>query len=210
MNLNCPLCNGESPHFGKFSRRDFFECSHCKSIFSDPSKHLDPEQEVARYLTHNNDVEDPGYRTFVSPIVEHVLSKYTSQHIGLDFGAGSGPVISKMLNEKGYSIDQYDPFFFNNVEVFYKNYDYIICCEVIEHFYQPRKEFDQLRNMLNPGGELICMTDMYTDGIDFEKWYYKNDPTHVFFYNPKTVEIIQSEFKFSDAKISNRLIRFVV
>ncbi len=52
------------------------------------------------------------------------------------------------------------------------------------------------------------MTHLYDENIDFEKWYYKNDPTHVFIYQEKTIEYIAKEFGFSSFCIENRLITF--
>jgi SAM-dependent methyltransferase len=113
-----------------------------------------------------------------------------------------------VLSEKGYSIDQYDPFFCNKPEVLSRKYDYIVCCEVIEHFYKPYNEFDQLKSLLKPGGMLICMTDVFYDGIDFAKWYYKNDPTHVFFFHPTSLSYIKTEFGFSTFMLNGRIVRF--
>lgn len=79
---------------------------------------------------------------------------------------------------------------------------------MIEHFYKPQKEFNQLKNMLNPGGELICMTYIYTDDVNFDKWYYKNDPTHVIFYNALSIEYIAKAFEFSRFELNGRLAIF--
>jgi 2-polyprenyl-3-methyl-5-hydroxy-6-metoxy-1,4-benzoquinol methylase len=170
---------------------------------------LNLTDEKARYLEHNNDVFDEGYRSFVRPVTNAVTNSFTSQHHGLDFGSGTGPVISEVLKEKGYSIVQYDPFFLNKPELLTRKYDYIVCCEVIEHFSNPLKEFGLLREMLNPAGELICMTHIYSEIINFDKWYYKDDATHVFFYHRKAFEFIKLEFNFSELIIENRLVRFV-
>ena len=45
------------------------------------------------------------------------------------------------------------------------------------------------------------MTDLYDESIGFHKWYYKNDPTHVFIYQKKTIEWIKNNIGFSDVKI---------
>lgn len=58
----------------------------------------------------------------------------------------------------------------------------------MEHFHDPKLEFEKLHALLNPGGALICKTDLYTEDIDFKKWYYKNDPTHVFIYHKNSVK----------------------
>jgi citrate lyase synthetase len=52
------------------------------------------------------------------------------------------------------------------------------------------------------------MTDLYDESIDFAKWYYKNDVTHVFFYTKETFVWIQKEFGFRDLKIEKRLITY--
>ena len=53
------------------------------------------------------------------------------------------------------------------------------------------------------------MTNIYHDGIDFEQWYYKNDPTHVFIYTHDTFDYIKNEFGFSELVIEGNLITFV-
>ncbi|WP_152512703.1 class I SAM-dependent methyltransferase [Haloplasma contractile] len=168
------------------------------------------DEEKKRYESHNNDVNDPRYQKFVSPIVDTVTSKYSTVSKGLDFGAGTGPVITKMLGDKGYDVALYDPFFWNNEERLKTTYDFIVCCEVIEHFHSPWKEFKLLRSLLKDGGTLYLKTDIYTDDTDFKRWYYKNDPTHVFFYHPKAFEWIKEQFGFSTLKIEDRLITLSV
>lgn len=167
----------------------------------------DPVTEKERYLTHNNDVNDLRYRGFVSPIVESVIKYFNPEdHVGLDFGAGTGPVITKILSEINFKVFAYDPFFLPYPELLEKSYDFIACCEVIEHFHNPAKEFKLLRSMLLPGGKLFCMTHIYDSGIDFSNWYYKNDPTHVFIYQKETLDYIKDKYSFRELKIENRLI----
>lgn len=169
---------------------------------------LSPSQEKTRYEAHNNDIEDPGYQQFVAPITNAILRDFRPYHQGLDFGAGTGPVISKVLNDSDYSISQYDPFFHNYPELLQRKYDYIVCCEVMEHFFYPAKEFSTLNHLLLPGGALYCMTHIYSSETNFESWYYKNDPTHVFMYQKETLEWIKSHFGFSSVEIEGRLIKF--
>ena len=203
------MCSGRETLLTIIRERAYLKCKSCTSIFVDPTDLYSHADEKARYLEHNNDVFDEGYRNFVNPIINAVTNKFEPHHLGLDFGSGTGPVISQVLKEKGFSIEQYDPFFQNNISLLDKKYDYIVSCEVIEHFYNPLKEFDLLCEMLNRDGELICMTHIYSEEINFKKWYYKDDPTHVFFYTQKAFEFIKSEFNLSELIIENRLVRFV-
>ncbi len=177
-------------------------------MFLEPELRPNPEEEKLRYLHHENDVNDLGYQKFSSPITSAVLRDFTPSDKGLDFGAGTGPVIAKLLTDKQFNISLYDPFFHPEAELLEQRYDYIVCCEVIEHFYSPSKEFALLKRLLKPGGKLYCMTDLYHEEVKFKSWYYKNDPTHVFFYHLQSLEHIKNKFEFSKLSIEGRLITY--
>jgi len=201
--MACPLCR----HCGeKVPETEFYLCSQCRGFYRHFRHRPGIEEEKKRYETHNNDVNDTGYQKFVSPIVSSVLRDFTPSHSGLDFGAGTGPVISKLLHEQGFNIVQYDPFFHPHPALLEYTYDYIVCCEVIEHFFEPGKEFARLKRLLKPQGRLYCMTDLYKPEWDFKNWYYINDPTHVFIYQRATLEWIQQKFGFSLCTVEGRLI----
>jgi SAM-dependent methyltransferase len=203
---NCPLCQNS----GKtFHDDEFYLCDNCLGIFRPKRYYLTASEEKSRYEKHNNDVNDIRYQQFVSPITSAVLKEFSPKDVGLDFGAGTGPVISKMLLDKEYTIKQYDPFFHNYPDLLKTRYNYIVCCEVIEHFYDPQKEFGLLKRLLKPKGILYCMTHIYSPDIPFANWYYKKDPTHVFIYQKETFEWIKNQFDFSLMTIDKRLIRFV-
>ncbi|MEA1874808.1 MAG: class I SAM-dependent methyltransferase [Bacteroidota bacterium] len=204
----CPICQSLAEPFYLTQKRNFYQCSFCKTIYC-PSRYFpDFDAEGARYRTHNNDVNDPAYQTFVKPVVEVVKTYFSPEHVGLDYGAGPGPVISKLLHDQGYQLSLYDPFFHPDKEQLKKKYDFIVACEVIEHFHYPTVDFQLLFDMLNPGGKLICMTSIYNESIDFKNWYYKNDPTHVIFYHEKSLEFIKSHFGFSQLDIQGNVIVF--
>ncbi|WP_455755762.1 class I SAM-dependent methyltransferase [Sulfurimonas sp.] len=201
----CPLCSTHSEVF--FSDIDtYYRCNTCHGVFVDENNRPNLESEKQRYEIHENDVDDKGYQKFVSPITSSILKDFSQDSKGLDFGAGTGPVLSKVLQDNNYSIKQYDPFFHNYPELLKQKYDYIGSCEVIEHFYNPYKEFKLLKSMLNTHAKIYLMTEPYVEGIDFASWYYKNDPTHVFFYSKETFEWIKKEFGFSSVSIDKRLI----
>ncbi len=210
MSQACPLCSNNSSLFHEEKNRIYYQCGTCFGIFVNTSALPSLEVEQAHYEKHNNDVEDAGYQNFVSPITKSILQDFTANNNGLDFGAGTGPVISKILTDHGFSILQYDPYFHIYPELLKEQYDYIASCEVIEHFYYPQKEFSLLKSLLKPNGKLYCMTHIYDDSIPFTNWYYKNDPTHVFIYHKNTFAWIKKEFGFSDIIINDRLIVFSV
>lgn len=204
--MKCTLCTSETEPFYYYEKenRQYHRCPSCRAILMDKNDYPTPEEEIYRYESHDNDVEDPRYQQFVSPLVEKITNHYKPNHLGLDFGSGTGPVITKMLNDRGYTLNLYDPFFDNNPDVLDVSYDYIVSCEVIEHFHHPYQEFASLKQMLKPGGALFLKTDLYTDDKDFHAWYYKSDETHVFFYHPYTFQWIKEAFDFSSLSIDDR------
>ncbi|WP_373495788.1 class I SAM-dependent methyltransferase [Aquiflexum sp.] len=196
--MNCTLCNSKlTVRVGQ----KYFACNTCDARLMDSIFWPSAKEEKKHYERHNNDVNDPRYQNFTSPISDYVLKNFTAESIGLDFGSGTGPVISKVLQDSGYRINQYDPFFAADKTALKIQYDYIVSCEVIEHFYSPGKEFETLKKLLKPNGKLICMTLLYREEIKFENWYYKNDPTHVFFYSEKTVNFIRNKFSFKSSEV---------
>ncbi len=188
--------------------QDYLICDTCGGIVKDESKLLSSEDERNRYLKHENDVNDLGYQNFTAPITNAVLRDFNADNTGLDFGAGPSSVISKILRDHNYNILEYDPFFYFDKNLLNQKFDYLVCCEVMEHFYKPAEEFRLLKSLLKPNGKLYCMTHLYDPTINFEKWYYRNDATHVFIYQQETITFIQKEFEFSEVVIDNRLITF--
>jgi len=199
----CPLCN----YYGEdFYSEQFRKCPKCKSIFRCPEYFLDPKKEKSRYEEHNNDVHDTKYQNFVSPIVDKIQENHTPSEIWLDFWAGTGPVISHVLSQKWFQTSLYDPFFHNSPELLLKKYDFIIACEVIEHFHNPKEEFKLLYKLLKPDGKLYLMTNIYHPEINFHEWYYKNDLTHVFFYSKESLSWIKNFYCWKNYTLKWRCI----
>ena len=208
MNPACPLCRAETRLFYDFKQRFYYQCSGCQAIIKDPANWPDRGEEKRRYLEHLNEVGDLRFQRFVAPITDSVQQHFTSQHKGLDFGAGHAPVITHLLSEQGYDIAAYDPLFFDNPALLEEQYDYICSCEVIEHFHRPAESFALLAQLLKPSGMLLCMTELYHEGIDFHRWNYKNDPTHVFIYQLNTMNYIADKYGFSCYEVDERLVTF--
>lgn len=209
QSMDCLLCSSRAEYFGIYRNKCYYRCTYCLSIMMGLRDFLSPKAEKHRYDQHNNDVYNPGYRKFVEPLVEKIKLEYRPEAEGLDFGAGPGPVATVILKEKGYrAIELYDPYYHPDQSVLKKQYDFIICCEVVEHFHQPLSSFKLLRSLLLPGGTLYCMTDLYHENIDFGNWHYKNDPTHVFFYHRRALQWIKDVCDFYDLQVEKRLICF--
>jgi 2-polyprenyl-3-methyl-5-hydroxy-6-metoxy-1,4-benzoquinol methylase len=205
---NCPLCNSNATQFCDKPKHLFYKCTNCAGIFRPKHTFLSAEEEKQHYEKHNNDVFDERYQAFVSPIVNAVLHDFYPEAKGLDFGSGTGPVIAKMLTDKDFQVQNYDLFFANEPSLLKQKYDYVSCCEVMEHFHHPHQEFELLKRLLLPNGKLYCKTEVFKNLQSFENWYYKDDFTHVFIYQLKTLEWIKSEFSFSNLIVKEKLIVF--
>lgn len=210
--MTCTLCSAQTKPFYYYEKekRQYHRCTNCRAVLMDQDDYPSPREEINRYESHDNNVEDPRYQKFVLPLVEKVTAKFKPDTLGLDYGSGTGPVITKLLTDRGYPVHTFDPFFDNNPEVLKLKYDYIVSCEVIEHFHKPHKEFKNLKGMLKPGGVLFLKTDPYTDDTDFHAWYYKSDETHVIFYHPDTFKWIRDEFDFSKLEVDGRHITLML
>jgi hypothetical protein len=94
-------------------------------------------------------------------------------------------------------VNQYDPFFAADHQVLQNRYDFICSYKVFEHFRYPHKEWQLISSLVKPNGWLAISTPLLTDLGHFSKWHYKNNPTHVSFYQQQTFEYLadNSDFK---------------
>ena len=101
-----------------------------------------------------------------------------------------GTALAAMLREAGHEMALYDPFFRPDEKALARSYDFIACSETAEHFHRPAEEFDRLDALLRPGGWLALMTAFRPADDAFANWHYRKDPTHVVFYNEKTLRTL--------------------
>lgn len=199
MNLQsppCPLCcQSTTEFFFSGHEREYFRCKNCDLIFVETKYFLNPNEEKERYDLHENDIHDPGYREFLNRLAKPVMSHLKPQSSGLDFGSGPGPLLSLMLKEGGHEVGTYDPYYDPNEQTLEHQYDFITASEVLEHLHDPRGELIRLWNMLKPSGLLGVMTSLVTNEVEFSKWHYARDPTHVVFYSRETMKWLAREFE---------------
>ncbi|MDZ7780196.1 MAG: class I SAM-dependent methyltransferase [Gemmatimonadota bacterium] len=189
--MSCPLCGGdEAGPFRELGERPYYRCATCALVFLDPGFRLTASEERARYRTHENDPSDPGYRAFLDRLGAPLVTRLPAGAEGLDYGSGPGPTLSVMLEERGFTMSVYDPFFAPDTGVLERSYDFVTCTETAEHFFEPGREFARLDGLLRGGGWLGVMTRVLTDDVVFEDWWYVRDPTHVCFYAPETLRWI--------------------
>lgn len=195
--MKCILCGSRRvTPFAHVHAREYLACATCDLVFMAPEYRLDATAEKARYMLHENHPDDERYRAFLSRLAQPLAERLHPGARGLDFGSGPGPTLSVMLEEQGFPMEIYDPFFAPDHSVLKQTYDFITCTEAVEHFYTPAEEFTRFDAMLKPGGWLGIMTETLTDPAQFASWWYVLEPSHVCFYRPSTFEWIASHFSW--------------
>lgn len=203
MPMICPLChNNNSLPFARVDGREYFRCRRCQLTFLNPAQLPSAESERQHYQLHENDPADPGYRAFLDRLATPLCERLSPGSKGLDFGCGPGPALARMLEERGHLMTVYDPLFAPDSSVLEQQYDFVTCTEVVEHFHQPAKEFELLASLVRPGGLLAIMTSLVHDRIDFDKWHYRRDPTHVCFYRQETFRQIAKDYAMASCEYS--------
>lgn len=200
--MKCPLCFTFAGFFLSADRREYWLCPGCRLIFVPPRYFLSEEQEIERYLQHENSLDNAGYVKMFSDKIKLIRQACPEVVTVLDFGCGYEPVLKTLLANQGYNVDVYDANFFPDRRL-KGNYDLIISTETFEHFKEPGKEIEKIKHLLAPSGFLAVMTRLYTtresssvpDG--FEEWYYKRDLTHVSFYCTETFSWIAAKHGFN-------------
>jgi 2-polyprenyl-3-methyl-5-hydroxy-6-metoxy-1,4-benzoquinol methylase len=113
-----------------------------------------------------------------------------------------------MFEEQGYEVDLFDKFYANDQSIFNNKYDFITATEVAEHLSDPGDELTKLYAMLSKGGVLAIMTKMLDNRINFESWYYKDDPTHICFFSQVTMRHLAKAWGAQIQFYSNDVILF--
>jgi hypothetical protein len=214
--MNCPICHSnKTAMIRQRNSKTYYSCSVCEFIFLDPVFRLQLDKEKDRYLMHENSIENQDYVNFLGKMIvqlEQVTIKMDRENIKiLDYGSGPVPILQKLLLRKNFDVDIYDPIFALNKSVFNKKFDVILLNEVIEHFFDPMSELNQIKNILVSNGSVLVQTQLHQGQMHFQDWWYARDTTHVSFFNMKTLEFCRSQVGFSSVQIfENGIIQFLV
>ncbi len=201
--MNCPLChslnlteyfNTTEKVFKLPKQRTYKACAQCSLVFLIPSQRLGPAKEKLRYDVHENNLEQQGYKNFLMQVWEPLKQHINAPAHGLDFGSGPTRALAELIEADGIKMETYDPFFKPEFEV--KKYDFITCTEVLEHVFNLNLVLNKLDELLKPGGHLAIMTELLTCKINFAKWRYREDDTHVCFFKEDTFKYISEKYSF--------------
>ncbi|MFP5520440.1 MAG: methyltransferase domain-containing protein [Bdellovibrionia bacterium] len=156
---------------------------------------VSPEVEKSRYDEHRN-TESPGYRQFFESLRESLRVHTKTEERGLDYGCGPTGYLADLIEkEDGRQIQKYDPYYFPDSSVLVANsYDFIVCTEVVEHFYEPRQELFKMWELLKENGICFLMTSPPPENFaEFAGWSYRRDTTHVGFFNEQVFKYLQTQ-----------------
>ena len=204
----CPLCGTTATHFASATQRSYLRCGNCQLIFVHPAQRIAPDVEIARYRQHNNTIENAGYVAFLMRLVNVIADHVPAGAHGLDYGCGPAPILGQLLTERGFPTPSWDPYFYPDPSVLQQRYDFLTCCEVVEHAADPHPLFTQLDSLAFPDAAIAIMTQLYDDVHDFSNWWYQRDVTHVSFFCAATMQWVARRFTWSMSQPQPNILLF--
>lgn len=201
----CPLCGAASGASWREATGVYRHCSQCDLVSRDPATWLDAEAERVYYGTHDNRLDDPGYRRFLAQLAEPLMARLSPGARGLDYGCGAAPALAVMLTEAGFPTVGYDPFFAPDESLLGARYDFVTSTEVLEHMHAPACDLARIDTTLCSGGWLGLMTELRPPLADFPRWHYHRDPTHVGFHSEASLRWIAERFGWRVEGVGRRV-----
>jgi len=193
--MRCRACAAPFPSAPPWTRArgaSWFRCPRCGHVRVEPSAVPGPEAAEARYRLHRNDPADPGYRAFLETFIDRALAPFAPPPGRvLDFGSGPTPALARLLRERGYRAEAWDPLFAPDRRSLAGPFALIAVHEVLEHVPYPYRLLATLARKLEGGGAIAVRTRFPPERPeDFGRWWYKEDPTHVGFFGPPAFEAL--------------------
>ena len=208
--FNCILCQSNKVKFlfKYHDEREFYHCEECDLKFVDRKSVLSLKDQKEVYDLHQNNIRSSGYEKFLMRVVDPIRKLLPDSSRGLDFGCGPYPMLIEIFNDYGYeNIYGYDPIYKNQVSLLENRYDFITCCEVIEHFINLKSDLDQLLECIVDSGILVLSTGLHHEAKrEFKEWHYIQDITHINFFSKSTCEYIAKTFDLSILDLGNDII----
>lgn len=189
---NCPVC-GQGRYESSMSVAQIatnvrkqpyrlstvWRCNNCGSLHS--LERRDPGIVYKNYPYGNRSLDGFTRHAFAHYVRRLKKHGITRSHSILDYGCSEGLLVD-YLREHGYmECGGYDPFSSNehyrdptNLQ---RQYDVVICQDVIEHVEDPCQLMDTLSQAVNPGG-ILCIGTPRADGIDLQNPNYTIHSLH--------------------------------
>ncbi len=203
--MNCTVCGRKDPENWNIKNRKYRYCHGCGFIQLAPEHFPERQAEKTRYLQHTNTAADSRYAAYLQNFLTSSFYPYVRESSTvLDFGCGPEPVLVKILQHEGFTVDCYDPFFAPDVPWKTKTYDAVTAVEVFEHLQDPAGELESLTAVVQNNGHIILRTMLHTEKKDaFSCWWYREDVTHVSFFSERTIKTLAIQYSLSIISMKN-------
>lgn len=203
--MQCAVCGRKNLEQWDIKDKEYRYCPGCGFIQLAPEYFPGELEERTRYLQHTNTTADSRYVAYLQDFLTSSFYPYVRQNsTALDFGCGPEPVLAKILQHEGFTIDCYDPFFAPDVPWKTKTYDAITAVEVFEHLQDPAGELEALAAAVHDNGYILLRTMLHTEKKDsFSCWWYREDSTHVSFFSERTIKTLAERYRLSISSIKN-------
>jgi hypothetical protein len=189
----------------------YHRCRSCGFIFTTFFDAFTAEQWRAYVYNEEYAAVDPEYfeirpRRNASEIETLLLGKQRST-IALDFGGGNG-MTAKLLREKGWIYDTYDPFGFCDAKPErLGKYNFCSAFEVFEHSPDPVSTLSEIVRMTSPGRLMIFVGTSIHDwevrsDTRLAWWYAAPRNGHVSLYSRKALQCLGRHFGLSYVSVS--------
>jgi hypothetical protein len=138
-------------------------------------------------------MRNDGYVRFLNEVAEAVALHIRPDTALLDYGCGKEAVLTKLLRQRGWECDPFDPLYDFSSLTSGCRYGAVILCEVIEHCRDVRLTLGEIDRLLEPEGVLFVRTKCYPKVDRLTTWWYTQDLTHVCFFSHRALEVAAAE-----------------
>jgi 2-polyprenyl-3-methyl-5-hydroxy-6-metoxy-1,4-benzoquinol methylase len=202
-NCSCRLCGGKA--ISQFQllllnkhNVDFFRCSQCESLQTEPPFWLDEAYaDQRRFFDTGAVIRNQTVLVYLWYIQQ--LFGLRHETTALDWGGGDG-LFTRMMRDIGIDAYHSDKYATNNYaagfdDVTGKRYDIITTFEVWEHLANPAEVVQEI--FAHKPAIVFLTTGLYTgQGADW-KYIWPATGRHVFFFSRKAMEFIAEKYGYS-------------
>jgi hypothetical protein len=189
----CKLCRSDACRpfaVAENAKRHFYHCERCGLVFVPSPEYISIPAEKQRYDLHTNSRSDAGYVEYLTRFSSAIKKIPLSNPCVLDFGSGPNQVFADILRNQGNRCDAYDPLYAVGLEALNKVYDIVAACEVIEHLRDLRDQILLIDKVTDKKGYIVFRTQYYPCEVEFNRWWYAQDITHINFFSLETMRFI--------------------
>jgi SAM-dependent methyltransferase len=219
----CPVCGGQTAlldvldfnkvcgdpglHFQGLSGTPIYyaHCTGCGFCFAPEIAQWTPAEFETRIYNQDYIQVDPEFiehrpREFAKSL-QQLFGDHRAGFTHLDYGGGNG-LLSRLLNEAGWTSRSYDPFVNHDVDpAQIGKFDLITAFEVFEHVPDPQALMSALRALLAPGGVVYFSTQLsdghIAPGQRLNWWYAAPRNGHISLFSKAALQHLAQHHGFS-------------